>query len=110
MQKSEIHVVGAKCFQLPPEGLFDGFKITTPAVFSVFIIHRTEMYLKVHLFTSTCNGTTKGSVGGSGGTHIKEVDAMFNGFADDGFDLVGRGLSNTAKTQAKYTDHFISLR
>ena len=67
------------------------------------------MHLQKHLLPAACNGPAHRGIGSTGGAHIKEIDAVVNGFADDGFDLVHRSSANAAEAQSQNTELFFFI-
>ena len=107
VQKAEVHIVSAQSFQFPEKSLFDGLKIPAPAVFAVLVVDCAEMHLQKHLFPLTGNGPAKGCVCGTGGAHIKEIDAVVDGLADDRLNFFGWRCANAAQTKTQNAEFFV---
>ena len=45
VEETKVYIVHSESLQLPLKSFPDGLEISAPAVFSLFIIHRTEMNL-----------------------------------------------------------------
>ena len=106
VQKAEIHIVRAQGLQLPGEGFADGIKIPAPAVFALFVVDRAEVHLEKDLVPLAPDRPAKGLIHRAAGAEVKEIDAVFDGFADDGLDLCRGRMLDAAHTKAENAKFF----
>ena len=110
MQKSEIDVVGMEGFHFPVERFLDFVEVSRPSVIAVLVVNGAEVEFKKHLFSALSDGASERGVNfGVSGAHLEVVDAVFEGFVENGFDVALRNLGESGCADSKHAEVFACI-
>ena len=108
VQEPEIRIICSQRLQFPGEGFSDHVQIPGPAVFSLFVIDRSEMQLEKHLFPLSGKGPAKRFINiFSSCTQVKKVDAVLGGGAHHALNLRIRAVLNASHPQTEHAEFFL---